>query len=253
MEKPLVKHGMHYGLAVQRREGQGSPAQPLCGEGDWVAEQMGAAQPLRHRATAADVDVLLAAPADTTPAQLSDTALARGLQLPPAAAERFVETALSDEAARLALAEAGYRELQQQLRTRVAPPQVREVTMPQRGETVGSGVLPGPHPGMAVQELRPAQLAAVAEVEEEGMAEGEGEGGAEPQARKQERDQRMNDAALAYLGLPLSNDPHYKRPTDEQWARWRGRSRHGDRKKPKLSAEAMNASDVLRADLRNGR
>eukprot|EP00966_Prymnesium_polylepis_P310271 7168651-Prymnesium_polylepis.1 len=113
--------------------------------------------------------------ADATPAQLSDAAFARGLQLPTAAAERLVENALSDEAARVALADAGYRELQQQLRTRVAPPQVTEATMPQRGETAGSGVLPGPQPGMAAQELQPAQLEAVAEEEEE---EGEQEQGA---------------------------------------------------------------------------
>jgi len=176
MEAPLIKHGMHYGLAAQRREGQGSSASPLSGEGGWVAERMGAVQPLHHRATAADVDALLGAPAGATPAQLSDVAFARGLQLTPAAAERFVETALADEAARVALEEAGYRELQQQSRIRVAPPQVREATMPQRGQTVGGSALPGPQPGMLQQELQPAQLEPVAEDEMEDAASDGGEG-----------------------------------------------------------------------------
>ena len=64
-----------------------------------------------------------------------DCAFQRGLHLTSAGAERFAAAAEVDEAARLALEEAGYRELQQQLRTRVAPPAVAAGTMP---------ALPGP-------------------------------------------------------------------------------------------------------------
>ena len=60
----------------------------------------------------------------------------------------------------MTLEEAGYRELQQQLRTRVAPPRTTEATLPARGQQVGGDALPGPQPGMAAQALEPAELEA---------------------------------------------------------------------------------------------
>ena len=106
MTTPLVRHGMHYGLEAQKRESacaetevmetesdeEEAQTEVLSGEGGWVAERMGASQALRHRMEAADVDALLAASGDATAAQLSDIAYGRGLHLPAARAERFIET-----------------------------------------------------------------------------------------------------------------------------------------------------------------
>ena len=83
--------------------------------------------------------------------------------------------------ARLALEEANYRRLQQQLRTRIEPPPVMEAPPPLHGQTVGSDALPGPQPGMAVQEVEAAQLsggedANAPELAEEGGSDGGGEG-----------------------------------------------------------------------------
>ena len=166
MERPLVRHGMHYGLEAQKlalaRRGGGpevEATEQLSGEAGWVAEHLGSPQRLRNRPTAADVDALLAAPHDATATELSSTAFERGLLMAPARAESLVETIEADEAARVALEEAGYRELQQQLRTRVAPPAVAEATLPQRGDDVqGGAALPGPQPGMAPQVVEAAEL-----------------------------------------------------------------------------------------------
>lgn len=85
-------------------------------------------------------------------------AFARGLHLLPSKAEKLAAEAAAEERARLALEEANYRRLQQQLRTRIEPPAVREAPPLQRGQTVGSDELPGPLPGMATQAVEAAQL-----------------------------------------------------------------------------------------------
>eukprot|EP00966_Prymnesium_polylepis_P052135 1207226-Prymnesium_polylepis.1 len=187
----------------------------------------------------------MGAPADATPAQLSDAAFARGLQLPAAAAERFVENALSDEAARVALADAGCRELQQQLRTRVAPPQVTEATMPQRGETAGSGALPGPQPGMATQELQPAQLEAVVEQEEAAMEEDGGKGDSSGGANKRGRKQKD--------GSDEEKKKERRKYKSEKQAEYRQRDKAAkESAKEKDTTDELDASDILR-DLRNYR
>lgn len=192
MERPLVRHGMHYGLEAQRRgaPGAASGVAPMQGEGRWVAQHLGSPQPLRDRPTAADVDAVLGTPADATGQQLSDAAFARGLHVSPAAAERFVTTVTADEAARTALAAAGYRELQQQLRTRVPPPAVMEAPRPQLGQPVGGDELPGPQPGMALQLVEAPQLEAMADeapAEGGGSDGGEGEGGGEVLGKRKSR------------------------------------------------------------------
>ena len=120
MKNPMVKHGMYYGLAAQKAaaapaaaaaETQAAAASSMQGEGGWYAQQLGSPQRIHHRPTAEDVDALLAMPAGATPAQLSATAFARGLHMPPAAAEKFVDAVAIDEASRRALEER-LRELQ---------------------------------------------------------------------------------------------------------------------------------------------
>lgn len=252
MESPLVRHGMHYGLAAQRRNGQGSSAAPLRGEGGWVAEQLGESQPVRYRTTAADVDALLGAPADATGEQLSELAHDRGLQLTPAAAEKFVETSLADERARVALEEAGYRELQAQLRVHVPPPQVRDAALPQLGQTVGGDALPGPQPGMQTQELEPAELEPMeeggggeeGEGEEGGDEEGEGGGGEDGDyqggpLKKKGRRQKFNLDGSVFTG------------SDAEWpavARAKRNAAQRERRKGPVqrAAEALqNLQDVL--------
>ena len=141
-----------------------------------MAQQLGSPQRLRTRMDAGDVDMLLGAAADSSPAQLADAAFQRGLHLTSAGAERFAAAAEVDEAARLALEEAGYRELQQQLRTRVAPPAVAAGTMPPLPTATVAGAtaaLLGPLPGAAApMELEPAQLEVTEE--EEGVTDGDG-------------------------------------------------------------------------------
>ena len=160
----LLRHGMSYGLEAQRRaelagpSSSGEASSPLRGEAGWVAERVGSPRPLHYRPTASDVEMLLAQPRDATPAQLSDTAFARGLHLPPSRAEKLAAEAAAEERARLALEEANYRRLQQQLRTRVEPPALREAPPPQLAQAVGGDELPGPLPGMATQAVEPAQL-----------------------------------------------------------------------------------------------
>jgi len=119
MHAPLLRHGMSYGLEAQRRAEAAGPSQaaPLHGEEGWVAALVGSAQPLRYRPTADDVTMLLAQPADATTEQLSDAAFARGLHLPPSKAAKLAPEAAVEEQARLALEEANYCRLQQQLRT----------------------------------------------------------------------------------------------------------------------------------------
>ena len=182
MTSPLVKHGMHYGLEAQEREATqeaASTGQTMGGEGGWLAERLGSSQRLHHRPTAMDVDALLSAPRDSTGQVLSDVAFKRGLHLPAAAAERWAEMREKDEAVRLELALTNYRELQQQLRTRVAPPLVMEATAPQRTQRtrVGTLALPGPHPGMATQRVAAAQLEAMEEEEGGSGEDGGGEDG----------------------------------------------------------------------------
>ena len=77
---------------------------------------------------------------------LSDLAFVCGLHLPTRAAGSFGESALADEQARQQLNHAGYADLQQQLRVRA--PARPAATMPVRGETLGTGELPGPQPAM---------------------------------------------------------------------------------------------------------
>ena len=161
MEAPLVRHGMYYGHEAQKRAALAGEPAPLQGEGGWVAQRLGSPQPLRQRPTAADVDAVLREPADATGQQLSNTAFARGLHMSPPRAERFVTAVTQDEAARRALAEAGYLELQQTLRTRVPPPAVAEAPRPQLGPPADGGdALPGPQPGMALMEVEEAVLEA---------------------------------------------------------------------------------------------
>lgn len=122
----------HYGLEVQKREPTGEAAMAggaMRGEGGWIAAHLGSSQALHHRPTAMDVDALLShtAPHNSTGQELSDIAFERRLQLSAAAAtERWAEMREKDEAVRLQLALTNYRELQQQLRVRVAPPAVTE-------------------------------------------------------------------------------------------------------------------------------
>ena len=84
------------------------------------------------------------------------------------------------------LEEANYRRLQQQLRTRIEPPQVMEAPPPLLGQMVGGDELPGPQPGMVVQEVEAAQLSdgedpEGAELAEEGGSDaGEEVAGGEP-------------------------------------------------------------------------
>lgn len=151
MAKPLVRHGMHYGMEAEKRPGDDQPegTEPLRGEAGWVAERLGSPRPLRDRMTAMDVDQLLGMPHNATGQALSDAAFTCGLNLPPAAAERFRTAATEDEAARLALEEANYRSLQQQLRTRISPPATTEAAAPRLGiERVrgGTTAILGPHP-----------------------------------------------------------------------------------------------------------
>ena len=246
MAAPLVKHGMHYGLEAQKRQGQGQPTEPLRGEAGWVAERMGEPRPLRHRKTAADVDALLCASADATPVQLSDMAFQRGLHLAPAAAERFREEADSDERARLALTEAGYRELQQTLRTRVQPPQVTEAVAPQLAQTIGGDALPGPHPGMDAQVMQPAELEPMEEPMEEeadGNEAGNGAVGRTPVGGK--RNQLDRPEVREFFGMTATEE--WVELTAEQkkaWARKRNK-RNQDKSRGPPTDLAATAAEAL--------
>jgi hypothetical protein len=169
MEQPLLKQGAHYGLEAQKRTaaaggsdgsaGNGSVATGHVSEGRWLSERLGSPTALRTHRTAEDVDALLADSADLqNPEALSTIAFERGLHLPRAEARSFGEELLKDEAARKRLEEAGYKELQQQLRVR-APARPAAV-LPERGETLGTMALPGPQPAMREMEVEPAVLPA---------------------------------------------------------------------------------------------
>ena len=184
LKSPLVRHGMHYGHQAQRLEpAAGSlPAatvQAVLPEGEWVAQQLGSPKPIRTRRSRADVEALLDAPASSSPEALSRLALKRGLHLTGKAASSFEAEIEREEAARLALEEADYRALQQELRTRADPrPDATLAAVPPPTRR-GSLALPGPLPSMPVGLRRPAHLEAMLEDEEDGVEDGDEEGGEE--------------------------------------------------------------------------
>ena len=180
IKEPLVKHGFFYGQEAQKLARPLSHTQPPppppeapLSEGAWVAQRLGSPQPLRTRRSRADVEALLNAPASSSAEALSRLALERQLHLSGKAASSFEADIEREEAARLALEEAGYKALQQELRTRAADRRP-DATLAALGPPLrrGSGALPGPLPGMAAQLQRPAMLAAL---EEDEGDEGEGE------------------------------------------------------------------------------
>ncbi len=187
MTTPLLKHGMHYGYEAQKHAAPAAaadaPKEPMGGEAGWVAEQMGSPRPLHYQPTAGDVDALMGArpptandqdAAGVTAEQLNEVAWTRGLHLPTANAERWMEEVTTDEAARVMLNDEGYAGLQQQLRTRVDPPAVMEATVPPVGQANGADDLPGPQPGMGMQVVEAAQLEPMEE-EEGGEAAADGD------------------------------------------------------------------------------
>ena len=90
------------------------------------------------------------APAAASSAGLVETAFSRGLYLSTVAAASFAESV-----ARKLLAESGYSELKQKLRTRAPPQPVAGAIV--RGSTLGTSELPGPQPAMPPVERQPAE------------------------------------------------------------------------------------------------
>ena len=181
---PLVRHGMYYGLEAQRLLPPSAPPQPAAAaaasEGMWVAQRLGSPRPLRTRRSRADVEALLDAPTSSSSETLSRLALECGLHMTGKAASTFEAEIEREEAARLALEEAEYRALQQELRTRseARPDATLAVLGPPTRR--GSAALPGPLPAMAAALRRPATLEALEEDEDEASEAGEeGEEGEE--------------------------------------------------------------------------
>ena len=168
MKKHVVRHGVGYGLEVQRIGGgssgggaggetdgggessslSGGSASTGRGEGAWLAEQLGSPTRLRTRPTTEDMEALLAADVNVADGRaVSALALGRGLHVPAAMASKFGEAVLADERAWQVVEAAGYRALLQRLHTRA---EVRPTaTLPERGATIGSMALPAPQPALA--------------------------------------------------------------------------------------------------------
>ena len=185
LKSPLVRHGFDYGLEAQKLP-PATDAPPTtttvalrepASEGAWLAERLGSSRPLRTRRTRADVEALLDAPASASAEEISRRALERGLHLTGKAAGGFAAEIEIEEAARLALEEADYRALQQELRTRadVRPnATLAELPAPTRR---GSSALPVPLLLMSSQIQRPAALVALSDSDDDGGGSGGGGSG----------------------------------------------------------------------------
>ena len=160
MTAPLLHQGIYFTLDSMRK--MLSPQAPAVdfklaaavSEGAFLAQCLGSKQPMRFHRTAADTEVLLAA-FQADPATVAVVSFARGLLLSPAEASNFAEVVLLEEKARLTMADAGYKTLQEQIRS---PAPIRAIaTLPAFcSHSFGSLALPGPQTTMSSLERVPA-------------------------------------------------------------------------------------------------
>ena len=168
MTVPLLHQGIYYTLdSLRKMLSPQAPAVDLklaaaISEGDFLSQCLGTEQPIRFNRTAADTEVLLAA-FQADPATVASVSFARGLLLSPAEASSFGEVVLLDEKARLTMVDAGYKTLQEQIRSNA--PKRAIATLPALGShSAGTLALPGPQITMSPMErdlaIRPLQQAA---------------------------------------------------------------------------------------------
>ena len=144
------------------------------------------------------------------------------MHLLPTRAEALAESLLSDECARQRLADSGYAELQQRIRTR-APPRP-DATMPQRGRILGTAALPGPLPGMAAAARRPEVLSPPEEEEEVDDAQAEdvnAESGQEEreESRAEKRNRQERERYEAGAGTAARKELNRKKRERQQDSR----------------------------------
>ena len=157
MKAPLLCQGFHYGLeALKLPDAAVTSSSAHASEARWLADRLGASEPIHTRRTAEDVDALMGEGADASAESLTQVALNRGLYLSPADATAFTDEVVADERARALLAERGYKELQQALRQRAPPrPAAPQLVL---GATAGTNELPGPIGAMPIAARDPEQL-----------------------------------------------------------------------------------------------
>lgn len=119
MESPVIRQGVHYGLAAQKRAlGNQNRSTVVQNTSDaaWVSNKLGSPIQLRKSTTASDVAAMLDSNCDLEDAaSISKVAFGCGLHLPPQAAKEFGNNVVQGERARQLLDAAGHRALQQKL------------------------------------------------------------------------------------------------------------------------------------------